>query len=134
MGITATCFLTAALSNPGHAWTSPLAVFAVVFFVISFGAGMGPVPWLLPAEMFPSDKCGKGSAISASTNWLANFCVGIVFLPLSNSLQGFCFVPFAIIMVGFVYFIIRHVPETRGKTVEQILLMVNGNRWRSFVQ
>jgi len=123
--IVSTCLLTTALANPGHDWTSPLAVFSVVFFVISFGAGMGPVPWLLPAEMFPSDKCGKGSAIAASTNWLANFCAGIVFLPLSNTLQGFCFLPFAIVMAGFVYFILQRIPETRGKTVEQILHAVN---------
>ena len=48
--------LTIAMTHPGQPWTAPFAVLAVVAFVCSFGVGMGPVPWLLPAELFPSDK------------------------------------------------------------------------------
>ena len=97
----------------------------VVGFVMSFGIGMGPIPWLLPAELFPVDKCAMGSSLAAQCNWLANFVVGQVFLPVSAALGGFCFLPFALILVGFIAFAHRRVPETRGKTLEQIISDLN---------
>jgi len=113
--------LTVVLTSPGRPWTAPCAVLAVVSFVASFGVGLGPIPWLLPAELFPVDKCATGSALSASCNWLANFAAGQAFLPLSTALQGWCFLPFALVLSGFVRFVLRSVPETRGKTLEQIM-------------
>eukprot|EP00322_Chrysochromulina_rotalis_P001079 CAMPEP_0115846448 /NCGR_PEP_ID=MMETSP0287-20121206/9867_1 /TAXON_ID=412157 /ORGANISM="Chrysochromulina rotalis, Strain UIO044" /LENGTH=562 /DNA_ID=CAMNT_0003300241 /DNA_START=33 /DNA_END=1721 /DNA_ORIENTATION=- len=113
--------LTIALTNPGQPWTAPFAVFAVVSFVMSFGVGMGPVPWLLPAELFPPDKTAAGSSFNAICNWLANFAVGLVFLPLSAALGGTVFMPFLLVLLPFAVFLVVKVPETRGKTVQQIL-------------
>ena len=79
------CLVKAVSPPPGQVWTSPLAVVAVVSFVMAFGIGMGPVPWLLPAELFAMDKCAKGSGIAAGANWLANFIVVQAFPALSNS-------------------------------------------------
>jgi SP family facilitated glucose transporter-like MFS transporter 4 len=117
--------LTLALTADG-AWTSPVAVVAVVFYVMAFGIGLGPIPWLLPAELFAMDKCAKGSGIAASSNWLANFLVVQAFPTLSNSLGGFCFLPFALVLLFFLWFAHAHVPETRGKTLEQILAEISG--------
>lgn len=113
--------LTASLVNPGESWTSPAAVLAVVGFVTCFGVGMGPVPWLLPAELFPGEAAAHGSAISATVNWLSNWVVGQSFLPLSLALGGFCFVPSAVMLICFVVWALVSLPETRGKSVEQIL-------------
>jgi len=113
--------LTVALTNPGQAWTAPFAVLAVVSFVGSFGVGMGPVPWLYPAELFPPDKVAAGSSFSAICNWLANFAVGLVFLPLASTFGGLCFLPFLLVLLPFAAFLVTKVPETRGKTVHQIL-------------
>ena len=174
--VVAVGLLTLALSNPGHTWTSPLAVLAVVSFVMSFGIGMGPVPWLLPAELVAMDKCAKGSGLAASSNWLANFLVVQArpprhrhpasatvpttattpvsasasanasasvsaprlrlhlhfhapiqaFPSLSNTLAGFCFLPFAAVLLVFIGFAYAYVPETRGKTLEQILQEISG--------
>jgi len=117
--------LTLALTNPGEMWTAPCAVVAVVCFVTSFGIGMGPVPWLLPAEVFPMELSGVGSAVAASSNWLANFAVGVIFLQMSNALGGYCFLPFAVVLIGFFFFAVYRIPETRGKTVDQIMLEIN---------
>tara|TARA_B110001452_G_scaffold182222_1_gene153060 strand:+ start:551 stop:1243 length:693 start_codon:yes stop_codon:yes gene_type:complete len=126
--VAAILLLTLALSNPGQVWTSPLAVVSVVSFVMAFGIGMGPVPWLLPAELFAMDKCAKGSGIAAGANWLANFIVVQAFPALSNSLHGLCFVPFAVVLVLFVWFAALQVPETRGKTLDQILEEIGAGR------
>lgn len=113
--------LSFALTHPGETYTAPCAILSVVSFVCAFGVGMGPVPWLLPAELFPSDQVASGSAFAAACNWLANFCCGLIFLPLSSTLGGLCFLPFAAILMPFAVFVCYNVPETRGKSVQQIL-------------
>ena len=113
--------LTVALTHPGQSWTAPFAVFSVVSFVMCFGVGMGPIPWLLPAELFPPDKVAAGSSFNALCNWGANFIVGLIFLPMSAALGGMCFVPFLLVLLPFAFFLVLKVPETRGKTVQQIM-------------
>ena len=51
----AVLLLTLALTADG-AWTSMVAVVAVVLYVMAFGIGLGPIPWLLPAELFAMDR------------------------------------------------------------------------------
>ena len=116
----AICVLTLALTHPGTPWTAPCAIVGVVAFVAAFGIGMGPVPWLLPAEVFPADKVAVGSAFAAMTNWLANFVCGLAFLPLASTLGGLCFMPFLLVLLPFAMFVAT-IPETRGKSVQQIL-------------
>lgn len=43
-----------------------------------FGVGLGPVAWLLPAELFPTELRSTATAITTGVNWLANFVVGQV--------------------------------------------------------
>ena len=71
-------------------------------------------------RLFPAESAAQGSALSATTNWLANFVVGQTFLPLSLALGGYCFLPSAAILAVFVLWALFSVPETRGKSVEQI--------------
>lgn len=113
--------LTLAMSSPGQSWTSTLAVLAVVCFVASFGVGLGPIPWLLPAELMPMDKCAKGANVAATVNWLANFIVGQSFPVISAALKGYCFLPNTLVLLVFIVVVHRCLPETRGKTIDQIL-------------
>merc|ERR1719310_2339333 len=78
--------LTIALAGPKQDFTAGLATASVVTFVASFGIGFGPIPWLLPAELFAMDKIAKGAAIAATSNWLANFVVGQTFPFISGAL------------------------------------------------
>ena len=112
--------LSFALTHPGQSWTAPMAMCSICAFVCAFGIGMGPVPWLLPAELFPADKVASGSALAASCNWLANFVCGLIFLPLASALGGLCFLPFVAVLLPFAVFVAT-IPETRGKSVQQIL-------------
>ena len=58
-------------------------------------------------------------------NWLANFVCGLLFLPISSMLGGLCFVPFLAVLVPFACFVTT-LPETRGKSVQQILSEMAG--------
>lgn len=61
---------------PAHraaGWTS---VAFLLFYMVSFGATWGPVPWAMPSEIFPSSLRAKGVALSTCSNWLNNFIIG----------------------------------------------------------
>lgn len=120
--------LTVALASPGHPWTSALSIVSVVFFVMTFGIGMGPVPWLLPAELFPMDMCSRGTSLAATCNWIANFIVVQSFPIVSPMFGPFCFLPFACVLTLFIAFVWRFVPETRGKALHEIITELSKRR------
>ncbi|KAM3448142.1 hypothetical protein MY3296_008063 [Beauveria thailandica] len=53
-------------------WTSVVFLF---MYMLAFGASWGPVPWAMPAEIFPSSLRAKGVAISTCSNWINNFII-----------------------------------------------------------
>lgn len=60
---------------PGHSaegWTS---VAFLMIFMLAYGCTWGPVPWAMPAEIFPSSLRAKGVSISSGSNWLNNFII-----------------------------------------------------------
>ncbi len=59
-------------AHRGPGWTSVAFLFV---YMISFGATWGPVPWAMPAEIFPSSLRAKGVALSTCSNWLNNFII-----------------------------------------------------------
>jgi sugar porter (SP) family MFS transporter len=62
-----------------------VAVAFLFFYMFSFGATWGPVPWAMPSEIFPSSLRAKGVALSTCSNWFNNFI--IVSLEILSSLQ-----------------------------------------------
>jgi MFS family permease len=63
-----------------HAWADYktegwVAVAFLFFYMFSFGATWGPVPWAMPSEIFPSSLRAKGVALSTCSNWLNNFII-----------------------------------------------------------
>ncbi|KAI0807088.1 general substrate transporter [Fomes fomentarius] len=66
-----------------------LASLAVMMFIASFAIGIGPVPFVMIPEVSPHVAVSALSSVGLSLNWIANFLVGLVFLPLRNFLaQG----------------------------------------------
>lgn len=65
-----------------------LASVAIMTFVTSFATGLGPVPFVIIPEVSPSNAVAALSSVALSLNWIANFFVGLVFLPLRNILSG----------------------------------------------
>ena len=98
-------------------WVSAAFLF---FYMISFGATWGPIPWAYPAEVFPSSLRAKGVALSTATNWLTNFIIGLITPPLVMD-TGFGAYTFFAVFCGlsavFTFFFIK---ETKGRTLEQM--------------
>ncbi|KAJ4488312.1 general substrate transporter [Lentinula aciculospora] len=80
-------FAGAAASTGPTAWTTVSSVF-IVFFVMSFATGLGPVPFVMISEVAPFYAVSALSTISLTLNWLSNFSVSLLFLPLRNALSG----------------------------------------------
>jgi sugar porter (SP) family MFS transporter len=58
-----------------HVTEGWVAVAFLFFYMFSFGATWGPVPWAIPSEIFPSSLRAKGVALSTCSNWLNNFII-----------------------------------------------------------
>ncbi|KAL6733103.1 hypothetical protein Aduo_003784 [Ancylostoma duodenale] len=117
-----TIFLVAALSLTahGHQWASYGAIVFVLLFVISFATGPGSIPWFFVSEIFASNARGNANSIAVMVNWTANLIVGLTFLSLNNALAQYSFLVFTGFLSFFIFFTWRFVPETKGRTVEEI--------------
>ncbi|KAG0145100.1 hypothetical protein CROQUDRAFT_659026 [Cronartium quercuum f. sp. fusiforme G11] len=96
-----TSFILAFSINIGLAQVSCLAI---VCFVASFSVGLGPVPFILIAEVVPTYAVGAAGSLGLGVNWASNFLVGLLFLPLRNALaspdadgEGNIFFPFTLL-------------------------------------
>jgi sugar porter (SP) family MFS transporter len=100
---------------------SVLTLLFMVIYIAAFAGGLGPVFWTLIGEIFPPSVRAEGSSASTAVNWISNFIVSLAFLPLASAIgQGETFWVFAAICVVAFVFVGRYVPETRGRTSEQI--------------
>jgi len=97
-----------------------LAVVFVLLFVIFFELGLGPIPWLIVAEMFPAHARGSGMTLCSSLNWTCNFIVGVSFPILNRVLTKWCFLPFTVCLLFTFSFVYEFAIETKGKTLEEI--------------
>jgi len=98
-------------------WISVISVFV---FIIMFASGPGSIPWFLVAELFGQGARGLATSISVATNWAANFVVSLAFLPLKEIMEGYVFLIFTVLLMIFWLFTYKRVPETKGKTVDEI--------------
>ncbi|CAG8512993.1 3058_t:CDS:2 [Ambispora leptoticha] len=97
-----------------------LIIVAAIFFVITFSIGLGPIPFLIIAELAPTHSVSATASAAMGLNWFCNFLVGWVFPVLIETLQGWTFLVFAIITsFGFVL-TYMWIPETKGRSIEAI--------------
>jgi MFS transporter, SP family, galactose:H+ symporter len=93
----------------------------LVVFIASFAFSLGPVVWTMISEIFPTRIRGKGVAVATAVNWGAAFVVSATFLSIVDVVgtEG-AFLMFAILSIVAYWWIDRYVPETRGRTLEEI--------------
>jgi len=100
----------------------PYVVLSLTVLFLAFMQGcVGPVTWLVVAEIFPQRLRGLGSGISIFFLWIVNAIIGFVFPILLSSVglaaTFFAFVVLGIIGIAFVY---KFMPETNGRTLEEL--------------
>jgi MFS family permease len=93
----------------------------IVGFIAFFAFSQGAVIWVFLAEIFPNKVRSKGQALGSFTHWIMNAVIGLVFpLALSTFGGGNVFMFFAVMMVPFFFFVCRVMPETKGKSLEEL--------------
>jgi sugar porter (SP) family MFS transporter len=101
--------------------TKDLAIGSLVIYVASFAVGLGPIFWLLISEIYPLKVRGAAMSAVTVTNWGMNLVVSVTFLSLISVLgEAETFWLYGVIAVAAWIFFYRLVPETNGKTLEQI--------------
>ncbi|XP_066959485.1 solute carrier family 2, facilitated glucose transporter member 1-like isoform X2 [Macrobrachium rosenbergii] len=101
-------------------WVSYLSIFLVILFVVMFATGPGSIPWFLVTELFAQNARPMASSIAVAVNWTAAFLVGLGFLPIQELVGPYVFLIFVVLLAGFIAFTWKKVPETKGKTIDEI--------------
>ncbi|XWS63398.1 hypothetical protein CRYUN_Cryun06bG0093400 [Craigia yunnanensis] len=109
-----------------------LVVLCVCGNVAFFSVGMGPICWILTSEIFPLRLRAQASALGAVGNRVCSGFVAMSFLSLSRTITvAGNFFLFSLLSALSVLFVYKLVPETKGKSLEQIeLLFQNHNEWQ----
>jgi len=120
MFLMTTLLLAALLTFQTVSAMSYVAIIAVILFVVGFATGPGSIPWFFVTELFAQSGRPTATSIAVSVNWSANFLVGLGFGPIQMLVGPWVFLVFMIIQVFFIVYVFLAVPETKGRTVEEI--------------
>jgi len=132
-----------AFGNDDEQTQGYFAVFATLLYVVGFSCGLGPVSWVIMSEMLPTRVRTKAYGLFLSINWFWNLCIGLLTLTAIDGLGGvtdsvddddeiakrekagvsYLYFMFACLTVAALAFIQYVVPETKGKTAEQLMGM-----------
>lgn len=103
-----------------HIFPNWVILGVVLCSIVSYAIGIGPCSWLVISEIFPTKVRGRASAICTFSNWLTDYVILLVFPVLQEWSQVGTFVLFAGLTLTFMTVLMRLLPETKGKTLEQI--------------
>ena len=102
----------------------------ICIYLLVFSPGMGTMPWTISAEIFPTHVRGIANSITTMTNWVSNFIVASTFLSLVRvATKTGAFVTYSVISACFLLYLYRYLPETKGKSLEEIKILFTSNMW-----
>ena len=100
---------------------SEVAIGGLLIYVACFAFGLGPIFWLLISEIYPLKNRGVAMSVVTVTNWAMNLLVAVSFLTLVAALgHAGTFWLYGLVAIGAWIFFYLLVPETKGKSLEQI--------------
>ncbi|EDX06650.1 facilitated trehalose transporter Tret1-2 homolog [Drosophila simulans] len=102
-----------------HLGWLPLTCF--VIYILGFSLGFGPIPWLMMGEILPAKIRGPAASVVTAFNWFCTFVVTKTFQDLTVAMGAHgAFWLFGVVCIVGLFFVIICVPETRGKSLEEI--------------
>ena len=121
----------------GHSGLELVTAISIMVYSASFMFSWGPICWVLIAEVFPNTIRGQAVAVAVAFQWISNFIVSSTFVPMFNMhlTEGDDFGPwftyglYGVICVVASLFVWRLVPETKGKTLEDMSKLW---KWRGY--
>ncbi|OCG23641.1 D-xylose transporter XylE [Gilliamella sp. wkB108] len=104
-----------------------IALTSMLFYIASFAISWGPVCWVLLSEIFPNSIRSKALSIAVAAQWIANYLVSWTFpimdkntYLVSHFNNGFAYWLYGVISVVAAIFIWKWLPETKGKSLEEL--------------
>lgn len=92
----------------------------IVLYTASFMMSWGPICWVLIAEIYPNKIRSQAIAIAVAAQWAANFFISSTYPPMMEFSGGMTYLFYGIMSVLSAIFVWKMVPETKGKTLEQM--------------
>jgi MFS transporter, SP family, xylose:H+ symportor len=110
-----------------------LALVSMLVYTAGFAVSWGPVTWVLLSEIFPNQIRGKAMALAVAMQWIANYLVSWTFPILDKNpylvehfKHGFAYWIYGGMSILAAFFMWKFVPETKGRTLEQMEGMWRG--------
>lgn len=98
-----------------------IAVVSLMGYVSFFAISLGPITWVILSEIYPLKVRGMAMTIAIFVNWICNYFVSLTFLDFVQMLGSYgTFFLYCILSVLSFWFIYRFIPETKGKSLEEI--------------
>ncbi|CAG9861903.1 unnamed protein product [Phyllotreta striolata] len=105
-----------------------LPVGALCVFIIAYSIGLGPIPWVVSSEIFPTEIKSILSSTAGTVNWFLAFILTRFYLQVSNYIgQDSTFYIFASASMIGIFFVYIFVPETKNKSIVEIQAMLSSN-------
>ncbi|KAI9386458.1 hypothetical protein POPTR_010G026500v4 [Populus trichocarpa] len=106
-------------------WVPILTIAGVLIYVSAFSIGMGAVPWVIMSEIFPINIKGIAGSLVVLVNWSGAWAVSFTFNFLMDWSSSGTFLVYSGFSVLTVLYVAKFVPETKGKTLEEIQKSIN---------
>jgi MFS family permease len=98
-----------------------VSLVSLMVYVGAFAIGLGPIFWLLIAEIYPLRVRGLAMGVATTANWGSNLVVSLTFLSLTEALgPSVTFWMYGLLAVVAVIIAYKLIPETKGRTLEEI--------------
>lgn len=107
----------------GLAYFNIIGISTLVFIIIytaSFMMSWGPICWVLIAEIFPNKIRGQAVAIAVAAQWAANYFISSTYPAMMEFSGAFTYGFYGVMAVLSALFVWKMIPETKGKTLEQM--------------
>jgi sugar porter (SP) family MFS transporter len=113
--------LAAAFAIGIHGNGAVFATIALAFYVGAFAVSLGPIVWLLIAEIFPLRVRGQAASIATMANWMANLVVAVSYLSIISAIgRTGTFITYAVVTVLSLIYVVAKVPETKGLKLSEV--------------
>lgn len=89
-------------------------------FIANFAYAWGPIGWVIPAEIFPLRARAKAMSITTSSNWMNNFIIAQITPPMLSNITYGTYIFFAVFCFLSFFFVLFFVPETKGRSLEEM--------------
>ncbi|KAH6766333.1 Major facilitator superfamily protein [Perilla frutescens var. hirtella] len=104
-----------------------LAVSGILVYIGAFSVGMGAIPWVLMSEIFPINIKGVAGSLATLVNWSSSWACSYTFNFLMSWSSYGTFILYATVNALAVVFVIKVVPETKGRTLEEIQAAISSS-------